>query len=267
MQSNESICFETQPATWITSGLLPEPMNPSGFSPHKNLPFTQRQDQVCYPRRCPYYTTQTATIFSSSVEIDEDCHAGVVRFEFFRTPFAATIFAMLLSRKIFYSTMQSPIGALLLAASEKGVCRIEFHTHAPHGAQTELWIESREQLRLCEEQLNAYFCGHLREFSLLLDLQGTPFQVRCWQALQQIPYGSTWTYGQLAETVGASRAFRAVGQANHHNPVPIIVPCHRVIGANGTLTGYGGGLNIKEKLLRLEAGQIETLFSSRAESA
>jgi O-6-methylguanine DNA methyltransferase len=162
--------------------------------------------------------------------------------------------------------MQSPVGGLLLAATEKGLCRVQFDPQFPHVSAKELWIESREQLRSGEEQLNAYFCGDLREFSLPLDLRGTPFQIRCWEALQQIPYGSTWTYGQLAQVVGTPRAFRAVGQANHHNPVAIIVPCHRVIGANGTLTGYGGGLSIKEALLRLEAGQIETLFSG-AESA
>ncbi len=174
---------------------------------------------------------------------------------------------MLLPRKIYYSRMQSPVGGLLLAATEKGLCRVQFDPQFPHVSANELWIESREQLRSCEEQLNAYFCGDLRDFSLPLDLRGTPFQIRCWEALQQIPCGSTWTYGQLAQAVGTPRAFRAVGQANHHNPVAIIVPCHRVIGANGTLTGYGGGLCIKEALLRLEAGQIETLFSRRAESA
>jgi methylated-DNA-[protein]-cysteine S-methyltransferase len=174
---------------------------------------------------------------------------------------------MLLPRKIFYLKMQSAVGALLLAATEKGLCRVQFHPEVPHILENELWIESRDQLRSCEEQLNAYFCGDLRNFSLPLDLCGTPFQIRCWEVLQQIPYGSTWTYGRLAQAVGAPRAFRAVGQANHHNPVPIIVPCHRVIGAGGTLTGYGGGLSIKEALLRLEAGQVKTLFSSRAESA
>lgn len=156
---------------------------------------------------------------------------------------------------------------MLLVATEKGLCRVQFHVQIPGVSSEELWIESRDQLRSCEEQLNAYFCGELRDFSLPLDLRGTAFQVRCWEALRRIPYGSTWTYGQLAEAVGAPQAFRAVGQANHHNPVPIIVPCHRVIGANGTLTGYGGGLRIKEALLHLETGQIKTLFPFCAESA
>ena len=174
---------------------------------------------------------------------------------------------MLLPRKIFYSRMESPIGTLLLAGSDKGLCRVQFSTQVPHTSANELWIESQEQLRSCEEQLNAYFCGDLREFTLPLDLSGTPFQVRCWEALQHIPYGSTWSYARLAEQVGSPRGFRAVGQANHHNPVAIIVPCHRVIGANGTLTGYGGGMSVKEALLRLERGQLQTLFPGHAENA
>jgi methylated-DNA-[protein]-cysteine S-methyltransferase len=100
--------------------------------------------------------------------------------------------------------------------------------------------------------LGSYFRGELRHFSGPLDLQGSPFQKRCWQALLSIPYGETRTYGDIAAQVGSPRAFRAVGQANHQNPIAIIVPCHRVIGANHSLTGYGGGLAVKEKLLLLE---------------
>jgi len=215
----------------------------------------------------PVCHNATATIFSSSVEIDEDCQAGVVRFEFFQKPFAASIFAMHLPGKIFYTVMQSPLGPLLLAATEKGIYRLLFDTRVPVAHQDQVWIESPDHLRRSEEQLKAYFCGELRNFTLPLDLRGTPFQVKCWEALCRIPYGATCSYAELAAQVGSPRAFRAVGQANHNNPVAIIVPCHRVIGANGTLTGYGGGLSVKERLLRLERGEIHTLFSVAAQSA
>ncbi len=111
-----------------------------------------------------------------------------------------------------------------------------------------------------EEELIQYFRGELREFSLPLDLRGTPFQIRCWEALRKIPYGQTCSYADIAREIGSPRAFRAVGQANHNNPVSIVVPCHRVVGAGGSLTGYGGGLEIKEKLLRLEATQQPLQF-------
>lgn len=165
-----------------------------------------------------------------------------------------------MAEAIFYSRMHSPVGPLLLAATQKGLYRLQFHASLPAGTKGEAWIESPDKLRECEEQLRAYFRGELRDFELPLDLRGTPFQVRCWEALRRIPYGSTCSYGQLAEAVGSPRAFRAVGQANHDNPIAIIVPCHRVIGANGTLTGYGGGLSVKEKLLRLEAGERQALL-------
>lgn len=101
-------------------------------------------------------------------------------------------------------------------------------------------------------QLTAYFEGSLHRFSVPLDLRGTPFQLEVWQALQAIPYGEVRSYGDIARAIGRPRAVRAVGMANHDNPVPIIVPCHRVIGSNRTLTGYGGGLELKERLLQLE---------------
>lgn len=264
----ESTCFETQTPIWIATGVLPEPMSPSGFkrnvlSPPKNLPL---RGSNCKSNRVvmPVCHNATATVFSSSVEIDEDCHAGVVRFEFFRKPFTASIFAMRQPEEIFYTVMQSPVGSLLLAATEKGVYRLQFDSSVSVTQSDQVWIESRDHLKTCEEQLNAYFCGELREFSLPLDLRGTAFQVRCWEALTRIPYGTTCSYGELAQEVGSPRAFRAVGQANHNNPVAIIVPCHRVVGANGTLTGYGGGLDLKQKLLRLERGEVHTLFAHMA---
>lgn len=169
-----------------------------------------------------------------------------------------------MSDEFFYFQMQSPVGALLLAATEKGLFRVQFGARIPAAAKGEIWIEAPEKLRECKEQLDGYFAGELREFTLALDLCGTPFQVRCWEALRRIPYGATRSYAQLAQDVRSPRAFRAVGQANHNNPIAIIVPCHRVIGANGTLTGYGGGLSLKEKLLRLEAGDRQALFSFAA---
>lgn len=165
------------------------------------------------------------------------------------------------AEKIYYSSMPSPVGTLLLATTEKGLCRLQFDAELPAARKDELWIESRGELQAGEEQLNAYFRGDLRDFTLPLDLRGTPFQLSCWEALRQIPYGRTCSYAELAQQVGSPRAFRAVGQANHNNPVAIVVPCHRVIGANGTLTGYGGGLSVKQALLRLEAGELPGLFS------
>jgi len=107
-----------------------------------------------------------------------------------------------------------------------------------------------------EKQLRAYFAGVLRQFDLPLDLAGTPFQQRVWQELLKIPYGETRSYGQVARDMGAPAAIRAVGAANGANPVPIVVPCHRVVGANGKLTGYGGGLPLKQRLLALERGSL-----------
>ncbi len=162
---------------------------------------------------------------------------------------------------IHFCRIHSPVGVLTLAASERGLCGLHFHGHIPTAARNEVWIENRERLLRYEEEVTNYFHGELREFSLPLDLRGTPFQIRCWEALRRIPYGQSRSYADIAREVGSPRAFRAVGQANHNNPVAIVVPCHRVVGAGGSLTGYGGGLEIKEKLLRLEATQQPLQFS------
>lgn len=157
------------------------------------------------------------------------------------------------TRRIFFSVMQSPAGPLLIAATEKGLCCLQFYRgKSPQATADEVWIESREHLRAYEEQIGSYFRGELREFTCPLDLAGTSFQKDCWRALLKIPYGQTRTYAEIAREIGRPQAFRAVGQANHDNPIAIIVPCHRVVGANGMLTGYGGGLSTKEMLLRLE---------------
>jgi len=161
------------------------------------------------------------------------------------------------SKTVFFSVMPSPAGPLLVAATETGLRCVQFHRgQLPKAASDELWVESRAQVQDYEQQINSYFRGELREFTCKLDLAGTSFQKECWQALLRIPYGETRTYADIAREIGRPRAFRAVGQANHDNPIAIIVPCHRVLGANGTLTGYGGGLSTKEKLLRLEGARF-----------
>jgi methylated-DNA-[protein]-cysteine S-methyltransferase len=172
--------------------------------------------------------------------------------------FAVNIAHMPDVRTVRYSFMDSPVGPLLLAASERGLCCLHFYKNQlPKPGKNERWIESEEGLQVYKDELNAYFRGELREFTFELDLIGTPFQKRCWQALCDIPYGTTCSYADLARKVGSPRGFRAVGRANHTNPVAIVVPCHRVIGANGSLTGYGGGMDVKEKLLRLEGVSLQ----------
>jgi methylated-DNA-[protein]-cysteine S-methyltransferase len=168
--------------------------------------------------------------------------------------------------KVYFSRIDSSVvGPLLLAATENGLRCVQFHKgKLPAPGKDEIWIESRDYLRPYEMQLEAYFCGELREFTCKLDLIGTKFQKDCWQALLRIPYGQTCSYADIARAIGRPNAFRAVGQANHDNPLAIIVPCHRVLGANGTLTGYGGGLNTKERLLRLEGATFRLVAKSSA---
>lgn len=141
--------------------------------------------------------------------------------------------------------VDSPVGVLTLEENDGRLARLEFGACPEEGERT--WV-------LCEavRQLEAYFAGKLREFDLPLAPQGTPFQLEVWQALRKIPYGETRTYQEIAIAVGREKACRAVGMANNRNPISIIVPCHRVIGADGSLTGYGGGLEVKRFLLELE---------------
>lgn len=146
-----------------------------------------------------------------------------------------------------YVSIKSPIGPLCLVESDAALIRIEFGEHGQANGSTPLM---REAIR----QLQTYFDGELRAFSLPLRPVGTPFQQRVWQALMDIPYGETRSYADIAVQVGCPKGTRAVGMANHRNPLPIVIPCHRVIGKNGTLTGYAGGLAIKEALLALERG-------------
>jgi methylated-DNA-[protein]-cysteine S-methyltransferase len=159
------------------------------------------------------------------------------------------------------------VGPLLLAATEKGLRHLHFYKGTmPSQGKNETWIESPEHLQTYISELQAYFRGELHEFTFPLDLIGTQFQKDCWQALLHIPYGKTCSYAEIARAIGRPAAFRAVGQANHDNPIAIVVPCHRVLGANGTLTGYGGGLNTKEKLLRLEGASFRMELKAAASS-
>ena len=158
-----------------------------------------------------------------------------------------------------FTQIESPLGPLLLVADEAGLRSIEFVTgNRPVRIKPE-WREDMEQLREPIRQLGAYFGGELEAFDLPLEPQGTPFQLAVWRRLCEIPYGETISYGELARRLGNPKASRAVGLANGTNPIPIVIPCHRVIGSNGKLTGYGGGLDIKEKLLALERRQLRLL--------
>jgi O-6-methylguanine DNA methyltransferase len=176
------------------------------------------------------------------------------------------------------TTFTSPVGPLFLAASARGLVALEFDVRTP-GQQSlrpnprDLrqeatqpaerhkfpFQESAELLRPYTKQLDEYFSGKRREFTFALDLRGTDFQLACWRSLLAIPYGETRTYADIARAVGKPNAFRAVGMANNRNPVAIVVPCHRVIASDGTLCGYGGGLDIKRKLLELEGALTATL--------
>ncbi|MCQ4361353.1 methylated-DNA--[protein]-cysteine S-methyltransferase [Mycobacterium gordonae] len=150
-----------------------------------------------------------------------------------------------------YRTIDSPIGPLTLAGRDGMLTNLRMvdQTYEPSRAD---WTLDESVFSDVVGQLEAYFAGELSDFDVQLDLRGTDFQRRVWQALLTIPYGETRSYGQIADQIGAPGAARAVGLANGHNPVAIIVPCHRVIGAAGKLTGYGGGLDRKQTLLTLE---------------
>lgn len=162
-----------------------------------------------------------------------------------------------------YTEMDSPIGPLTLGTSDLGVCSVVFGKWEDNEGYLTNWTDrwypncnlKHDDDALSIEaklQLKQFFANERKEFELPLDLRGTPFQLRVWQALQNIPFGQTASYKDVAGAIGSPKAVRAVGGANNRNPVSIIVPCHRVIGANGQLVGYGGGLDIKQVLLQLE---------------
>jgi methylated-DNA-[protein]-cysteine S-methyltransferase len=191
----------------------------------------------------------------------------------------------------------SPVGPLFLAASERGLVALEFDARLPgqqtirpnprdlrsensseNGSEDKRGLENKRgsenkragtkgvrfeesaaAMQTYVRELEEYFASQRRQFSFALDLRGTDFQLACWRALLAIPYGETRSYGDIAREVGRPQGFRAVGMANNRNPVAIVVPCHRVIASDGTLCGYGGGLEIKRKLLQLEGALTGTL--------
>jgi len=150
--------------------------------------------------------------------------------------------------------ISTPVGRLRLAGDERGLRSISFQNRFRPAAPADDSLRREEPFREAIAQLEAYFAGALRRFDLPLAPEGTPFQREVWSALTAIPYGETVSYGELARRLGRPAASRAVGAANGQNPIPIVIPCHRVIGADGSLTGFGGGLAIKRRLLDLEAG-------------
>ena len=166
--------------------------------------------------------------------------------------------------KQLFARVTSPLGKLLLVGTEQGtsvaLCGLYFEDarHADHAIGAGA-VEERRAFADVLEQLDAYFAGNRRAFALKLAPRGTDFQRRVWQALADIPYGETTTYAAIARTIGQPKAVRAVGAANGKNPISIVVPCHRVIGQDGTLTGYAGGLASKQRLLELEARYTQAL--------
>ncbi|WP_067929329.1 methylated-DNA--[protein]-cysteine S-methyltransferase [Alicyclobacillus shizuokensis] len=167
----------------------------------------------------------------------------------------------LLSNVVYWDTLQHRDWTFHLAATEKGLCRITLPnetlatlkrwltTHVPDAAL----VHDERKLATYRTQIEQYLTGRRQKFSFPLVLTGTPFQVQVWRALLAIPFGTTWSYSELAVKIGRPTAVRAVAAANRANPIPIVIPCHRVIGKNGSLTGYRGGTDMKAKLLRLES--------------
>lgn len=151
-----------------------------------------------------------------------------------------------------YCEVSSPVGRLLLSGGANALRGISFQGGSRAAALAAGWKLDREPFRDAIAQLEAYFAGERREFELALAPEGTPFQREVWAMLRGIPYGETVSYGELAERLARPGAARAVGAANGRNPIPIVIPCHRVVGANGSLTGFGGGLHVKRRLLALE---------------
>ena len=153
-----------------------------------------------------------------------------------------------------HTVIDSPCGPLTLVADDGVLCGLYMTGQRHRPPQEDFGPRDDTLFAEAEEQLKAYFAGELRQFTLALRLHGTPFQRSVWEQLVRIPYGETRSYGELAGALGSPRASRAVGLANGRNPVGIIVPCHRVVGSDGSLTGYGGGLDRKRSLLDFERG-------------
>jgi methylated-DNA-[protein]-cysteine S-methyltransferase len=161
---------------------------------------------------------------------------------------------------MYYCYLDTPIGELLLAGEEGALSMIGFPKGSMRREPEADWIFNEKPLATACTQLSEYFAGRRKAFDLPLKLNGTEFQVSVLEALQDIPYGQTTSYGEVAKRIGRPKAVRAVGAANGRNPIPIVIPCHRVIGSTGDLTGFGGGLDTKEALLRLEAEHTQDLL-------
>lgn len=146
----------------------------------------------------------------------------------------------------------SPLGTVTLQANEQGLLGVWFETHTTKPEDLGIQEDSFPIFQSVKEQLERYFAGDAVQFDVPIAAKGTPFQQSVWHALTTIPYGETWSYAQLADAIGNPKAVRAVGLANGKNPVSVIVPCHRVIGKNGKLTGYAGGIERKQRLLTIE---------------
>jgi methylated-DNA-[protein]-cysteine S-methyltransferase len=161
---------------------------------------------------------------------------------------------------VYCTSFDSKIGLIYIASTDKGVCKIsvprqtkkDFFRWLRDNFDDSEVVDNKSRNKEVMDQLNRYFNGKLAKFTVALDMRGTPFQLRVWKELQKISYGTTISYKQLAKRLGTSRGFQAIGRANAANPVPIIVPCHRVLGTDGTLIGYASGVKTKEFLLKLE---------------
>ncbi|RZL25759.1 MAG: methylated-DNA--[protein]-cysteine S-methyltransferase [Rhodococcus sp. (in: high G+C Gram-positive bacteria)] len=159
-----------------------------------------------------------------------------------------------------HTVIESPIGPLTLVATANGLCGLYMAEHRHKPNESTFGESSPANFGAVREQLDEYFSGERTEFSLPLDPSGTEFQQRVWDALRTIPYGQTWSYMDLAQTLGNPLAIRAVAAANGKNPISIIVPCHRVVGSDGSLTGFAGGLDRKRFLLEQESGGISDVL-------
>ncbi len=169
-------------------------------------------------------------------------------------------------QNLYYDYMASPIGNLLLAGDGESLVQIGFPAGKAALRHQPDWVHDRSLFLQVKEQLREYFAGELREFTVPLAPRGTDFQLQVWIALRSIPYGERISYGELASQIGRPKASRAVGSANGRNPLPIIIPCHRVVGSSGALVGFGGGLEAKQALLELERKVVEgRRFSGQAE--
>ncbi len=159
---------------------------------------------------------------------------------------------------LLYDQVSTDWGGALVARDEKGIKIVRLYEGKKAPVPIfNVWKKSKEELKDATDQLKAYFAGELKSFDLPLSLEGTPFQLQVWSALMKIPYGETRSYLDMALFMGNDKACRAVGGANGRNPIPVIIPCHRVVGSNGSLGGYSGGLNMKKRLLAIEGVRLE----------